>query len=83
MICAIIFNKFKIIDHTKKITNKINLLQNTPALRTRHNNFQLLFNQVTLATRATFRDGVSKGDNRDYPLWLLARIYFAPTLKFL
>ena len=32
---------------------------------------------------ATFRDGVSKGENRDSPLWLLVRIHFAPTLKFL
>jgi hypothetical protein len=32
---------------------------------------------------ATFRDGVSKGKNRDSPLWLLVRIHFAPTLKFL
>ena len=31
----------------------------------------------------TFRDGVSKGENRDSPLWLLVRIHFAPTLKFL
>ena len=32
---------------------------------------------------ATYRNGVSKGENRDSSLWLLTRIHSASTLKFL